>query len=161
MDEWEKKFLLFLHGFSQTNVWCVQVWVNKRPNRHKHLSIIFFHCKHDFGLIIMSSLKIVWSKHFHLLWQVASVTAELSSSLNFYQNTQLWGSLFLKRKDGRDFARKNDCSDTSYLRCNSGPFVAVNRGDTRSGEIENIFYDILGKKKPTTGAFKLFFSNLW
>lgn len=125
------------------------MWANKRPNRHRYLSIIFFQCKHDFRLIIMSSLKIIWSKHFDLLWQVALVTAELSPSLNFHQNTHLWGSLFLKKKDGRDFARKNDCSDTSYLRCNTGPFVAVNRGEARSGEIGNIFYDILEKKATT------------
>lgn len=95
----------------------------------------------------MSLFKILWSKHFDLLWQVTSVTAELAPSLNFYQNTHLRGSLFLKRKDGRDTARKNDCSDTSYLRCNTGPFVAVNRGEARSGEIGNIFYDILEKRK--------------
>lgn len=142
MDKEEKYFLFLLLDFSQTNVFCVQVWTNEILDKHKHLSIIFFQCKHYFGLVIMSSLKIVWRKHFDLLWQVASLTAELSSFLNFYQNIHLWGSLFLKRKDGRDFARKNYCSDTC-----TGPFLAVNRSEARSGEIGNIFYDILGKKK--------------
>lgn len=74
-----------------------------------------------------------------------------------YQNIHLQLSLFLKRKGGKDIVRKNDCSDTSYLRCNTGLFVALNRGEARSVEIGKIFYDIL-EKKP--GAFKALSSDL-
>lgn len=154
---------VFLQGLSQRNIWGFQVWAVKWPNTHKNLEHIFFQCKHD--------LKFCCALHYNELiqkWSEANVFTSHDRqhwSLQncrlpqfFYQNIHLQLSLFLKRKGGKDIARKNNCCDTSYLRCNTGLFVAVNRGEARSVEIGNTFYDILEKK--TTSAFKPLSSDL-
>lgn len=76
-------------------------------------------------LNIMSLFKTVRSKHFHVSQHRIVQSSIVTFPKFFYQNIHLQLSLFLNRKGGKDIARKNDCSDTSYLRCNTGLFVAV------------------------------------
>lgn len=139
-------FLLFLQGFPQSNVWSSGMWPIKQTNKHKHLQHIFFQCKHNFRFGCTLNCNELIQNGFKQMWKMLGSIgcSRTATFLTFFlnQSIHLQLSLFLKRKGGKDIARQCNSSVSSYLGCNTGLFVAVNRGEAGSREIGNTFYDI-------------------